>query len=194
MREVLGPATGVVVVDDGSVDSTADVAAAAGARVIRGDGRGKGAAMRAGIAASEGARLVFIDADGQHDPAEIPSLLARDEPLVLGSRAGSAAPLPAILGNRLLSLAFSTLFGRRLVDSQTGFRVLDGALARDLPLERDGYEFETEVLARVVRAGHEVGQVPIRWRARPHGRSRLRKVRDGLRILGCMVAIRLEDR
>lgn len=193
-RAALGSDAELLVVDDRSTDATAQVARAAGARVLAGPGRGKGAAMRVGIAASRSVRLVFIDADGQHDPNQIPALLARDEPLVLGSREGSAAPRASIAGNRLLTAAFSLLHGRSVVDSQTGFRVIDGDLARSLVLRWPGYAFEAEVLARVVRAGHDVGEVPVRWLARGNGRSRLRKVRDGLRILACMAALRFGDR
>lgn len=194
VRAALGVDAEVLVVDDGSLDRTADVAREAGARVLAGPRRGKGAAMRAGIDVSRGRRLVFVDADGQHDPAEIPSLLACQEPLVLGSRAGSGAPPASILGNRLLTGAFGLLYGRAVADSQTGFRVIDGDLARGLPLGRSGYEFEAEVLALVIRDGHAVAEVPIRWLARGNGRSRLRKLRDGLRILGCMAAVRFGGR
>jgi glycosyltransferase involved in cell wall biosynthesis len=194
VREILGPGASVLVVDDGSVDDTAAVAEEAGAQVIVSDRRGKGAAMRAGIAASAAPRLVFIDADGQHDPADIPALLARREALVLGSRLSTAAPRASIVGNRLLTAAFGLMYGRTVADSQTGFRVIDGELARGLSLARDGYEFEAEVLARVVAAGLEVGEVPVRWLARSNGRSRLRKVRDGLRILACMASVRLDGR
>ena len=193
VADVLAADVEVLVVDDGSTDRTAEVAREAGARVLVAAGAGKGAAMRVGIAAARGDRLVFIDADGQHDPAQIPALLARHEPLVLGSRSGSPAPASSVAGNRLLTLAFVLLYGRRVADSQTGFRVIDGDLARSLPLVRDGYEFEVEVLARVVRRGHGVADVPVRWLARGNGRSRLRKLRDGLRILGCMAAVRLGD-
>src|SRR5439155_10378901 len=111
-REALPPATEILVVDDGSADATAARAEEAGARVIRlGQNRGKGGALRLGIDRSTGEVLVFLDADGQDDPAEIPLLLdalAAGADLVVGSRflghfdPGAITPINR-LGNRALT-------------------------------------------------------------------------------------------
>lgn len=190
VREVLGADVEILVVDDASRDATGRVARRAGARVLAGPGRGKGAAMREGIAASRGERLVFIDGDGQHEPLDLPPLLACPDPLVLGSRAGGSAPWQSILGNRLLTAAFNGLYGLDLADTQTGLRVIDGALARSLSLRCDGYGFEMEVLVRVAHRGLAVSEVPVVWRSRAAGRSGVRRLRDGALILACLARSR----
>ncbi|MEE2829977.1 MAG: glycosyltransferase family 2 protein [Myxococcota bacterium] len=202
-REVLGPAVDILVVDDGSTDGTAAEAEAAGARVLRlWPNGGKGAAMRAGIAASRADWLVFIDADGQDDPGEIPVLLAErkaDVALINGSRflgelkSGSIHPANRV-GNIVLTRLFAKLFGQAITDSQAGFRVVRGDLLRTLPLRGDEYEFETEVLGRLLRQGRRVVEVPVTREARAAGSTDFRRVRNGLRILGTMLALRVGAR
>lgn len=188
----------VIVVDDASRDDTAAVAAAAGARVIRlAANLGKGAAVRRGVAAAAGDVVVLLDGDGQDPPAEIPRLLAAIEAgadLAIGSRfLGRFEPgaITAIdrAGNRGLSWVFGALFGVALTDTQAGFRAARRELlASVLPrLCARGFEIETELLAAAIGAGARVAEVPVTRRPRAHGVTHLRRVADGLRILGCMV-------
>jgi len=190
----------VVVVDDGSRDGTAEEAAAAGARVLRNERNlGKGASLRRAAAAARGEVLVTLDADGQDDPADIPALLSALEAgadLVIGSRfrgdfrPGAITPVNR-LGNLALTAAFNLLYGVRLSDTQAGFRAIRRALWQRLPLRAEGYEVETEVLVRSLSAGARVVEVPVTRRAREHGRSALHGLRDGSRILACMLRLRL---
>lgn len=199
-REILGPEVDILVVDDGSTDGTAAEAAGAGARVLSlWPNAGKGAAMRAGISETSARWLVFIDADGQDDPGEIPLLLAvraRDVGLVNGSRflghlkEGSIHPANRV-GNLVLTRLFASLFGQAITDSQAGFRVVRGSIIREMTLRGDEYEFETEVLGRVLRGGHRVVEVPVTRAPRAAGRTDFRRVRNGLRILGMMLGLRL---
>ena len=186
----------LIVVDDGSTDGTAALAEAGGATVIRiTPNGGKGAAMRRGIAASTADWLIFLDADGQDDPAEIPTLLehrADDVGLINGSRfrgdlrPGSIHPANRI-GNVTLTKLFALLFGQAITDSQAGFRVLRGELIRGIDLRCVEYEFETEVLARVLRSGYRVLEIPVTRYPRSAGSTDFRRVRNGLRILGTML-------
>ena len=199
-RRTLGDGVDILVVDDGSADGTAEEAAAAGARVLRLERNGgKGAAMRRGIAESRADWLIFIDADGQDDPSEIPLLLSRTEgdvALVNGSRflgelrEGSIHPANR-LGNIVLTRLFSTLFGQSITDSQAGFRVVRGDIARSLRLRGSEYEFETELMGRLLRDGRRVVEVPVTRSRRTAGRTDFRRIRNGMRILGTMVALRL---
>lgn len=191
VREVLGDVE-LIVVDDGSTDGTADEAEAEGAQVIRSwPNQGKGVAMRIGIAAATCEWLVFLDADGQDDPTEIPRLLdAIDEDVALinGSRflgilePGAIHPVNKI-ANLSLTRLLSMLYGQRITDSQAGFRVVRADLARALLLQSREYEFETEVLAKILRRGLRVVEVPVTRYPRAAGRTDFRRVHNGLRIL-----------
>lgn len=190
----------VVVVDDGSRDGTAERAARAGARTLRNaQNLGKGASLRRAAVEARGDVLVTLDADGQDDPADIPALLAAIDTgadLVIGSRfrgafqPGSITPVNRI-GNLALTAALNLLHGARLSDTQAGFRAICRALWQRLPLRAAGYEVETEVLVRALQAGARVVEVPVTRRPREHGRSALHGLRDGSRILACMLRLRL---
>jgi len=190
----------VIVVDDGSRDATAALADAAGARVVRlSPGRGKGFALRSGVAAASHDRVVLCDGDGQDDPADIPLLLdALDQgaDLAIGTRFSGPIDVGAVtpvdrLGNRALTELLNLLYGVRLTDTQAGFRAFRGSLWTQLPLAADGFAVETEVLVRALQAGAAVTEIPVGRLPRAHGERVLHRVRDGLAILGCMLRLRL---
>ncbi|MBT9560473.1 MAG: glycosyltransferase family 2 protein [Myxococcales bacterium] len=188
----------VIVVDDGSKDGTGAAATSAGAHVYRlSPNQGKGRALRTGINASRGDWLVFIDADGQDDPAEIPALLdaVRSHPdvaLVNGSRfigkleSGAISP-PNLVGNLAFTGLFDLLYGARITDTQAGFRAVRGDVARSLVLESTEYEIETEMLAKILGQRLRVLEVPVTRRARAAGTTDFRRVRNGLRILATIL-------
>lgn len=185
----------VVVVDDGSHDRTGAYAEAAGARVLRHPAnRGKGAAVRTGLAAvldGPWSHVVFLDADLQHDPADIPRLLAAADTgsdAVIGERSFAKGSMPTAryYSNRIGSRILSGLIGVELADSQSGFRLVRAQRLRDLRLTSTGYEFETEVLIKLARVHASFCRVPIP--ARYDGaRSKLRSFRDTFRT--CMLAL-----
>lgn len=191
----------VIVVDDGSSDDTARAAEHAGARVIRlGRNRGKGQALQAGIREAVGDVLMFIDADGQDDPAEIPRLLSALKPgvaMVVGSRflgvflEGSVTPLHHF-GNRFLTQAFNLLYGTSLTDLEAGFRAVRRSALPVLDMKAVRYEVEADVTLLVLRGGGCIAEVPVTRAPRSHGRSAFRSFRDGSRILARMVVGRLE--
>jgi glycosyltransferase involved in cell wall biosynthesis len=181
----------VVVVDDGSTDATSAAAASAGATVIRlASNQGKGAALRAGIdraLASGPEALALLDADGQHDPRELPALLAawdaRRPDLVIGSRLHDPARFPRArywtnyIGSRILS----RMTGFELEDSQSGYRLLAADLARRLALCSCGYAIESEMLIKAARAGARLEHVPVRAIYNGAG-SHYQPLRDTVRI------------
>jgi glycosyltransferase involved in cell wall biosynthesis len=161
----------VLVVDDGSTDETAAVAEAAGATVLRQrPNAGKGAALRAGFrwALDHGFDAVLtLDADGQHDPAEIPAFLAAlgrtGADLVVGRRDFSRMPPIRQLSNRLGGLAFSWAVGRQIPDNQSGYRLVSRRLMEAmLASAESGFEFEVEMITSAIRAGWAIEWVPIR--------------------------------
>ena len=191
-RSAAGVDCEMIVVDDGSSDNTAQNAESAGATVFRLDTKqGKGVALRTGIERSSGRWLVFLDADGQDDPQEIPLLLdaANDDvALVNGSRflgclEDGAISAPNWLGNVMITGLFDLCFGTRITDTQAGFRVIHGELARSLPLESKEYKIETEMLAKVLRRGLRVVEVPVTRYQRAGGTTDFRRIRNGLRIV-----------
>ena len=162
----------VIVVDDGSSDGTADVAREAGATVVeQRPNQGKGAALRAGFrrAIDDGATAILtLDADGQHDPREIPRFLeagAADPPpdLVIGSRNFRAMPPVRRLSNELGRIAFSWAVGRPIPDNQSGYRLVSRRLAEaTLASDEHGFAFEVEQITTCIRMGGTIAWVPIR--------------------------------
>jgi glycosyltransferase involved in cell wall biosynthesis len=166
----------VLVVDDGSSDATAERAREAGAEVIeQRPNQGKGAALRTGFrrALTEGAEaIVTLDADGQHDPAEIPRFLeawsaaagADDRPdLVIGARSFRSMPAVRRLSNVLGGKAFSWAVGRAIPDNQSGYRLVSRRLAEaTLASDEPGFAFEVEQITTCIRMGGRIAWVPIR--------------------------------
>ena len=151
----------VLVVDDGSTDDTAAQAEAAGATVIvERPNAGKGAALRAGFRhalENEAAAVVTLDADGQHDPAEIGSFLAAFQAtgaeLIIGRRDFATMPLVRRLSNTLGGWVFSVAVGRRVADNQSGYRLIGRTLMTALlDSSESGFEFEVEMIARCIAA------------------------------------------
>jgi glycosyltransferase involved in cell wall biosynthesis len=161
----------VVVIDDGSTDDTASRAEAAGATVLRQrPNAGKGAALRAGFRYAlerDAVAVVTLDADGQHDPAEIPLFLeafARARPeLVLGRRDFGEMPPVRRISNTLGGWIFSAAVGRRVADNQSGYRLIGPRLMTAMLDSTDsGFAFEVEMIARCIALGLPMTEVPIR--------------------------------
>jgi glycosyltransferase involved in cell wall biosynthesis len=162
----------VIVVDDGSSDGTADVAREAGATVVeQRPNQGKGAALRAGFrrAIDDGATAILtLDADGQHDPREIPRFLeagAAGPPpdLVIGRRNFRAMPPVRRLSNELGRIAFTWAVGRPIPDNQSGYRLVSRRLAEaTLASDEHGFAFEVEQITTCIRMGGTIAWVPIR--------------------------------
>lgn len=161
----------VLVVDDGSRDETAAVAEAAGATVLRQiPNQGKGAALRAGLrwGLAQGYEAVLtLDADGQHDPAEIPAFLARQAAsrpdLLIGSRDFSQMPITRRMANTLGRWSFSWALGQHVEDNQSGYRLLSRRMAEAvLDSQEHGFEFEVEMIVTCVQRGYTLDWVSIR--------------------------------
>ncbi len=187
----------IVVVDDGSTDGTGQAALAAGAELVQHESRqGKGAAIKTGLAAilgGEATHVLFLDGDGQHDPADIARLYdaaAAGASIVIGSRFADRAAIPRkryvanAIGSRILSL----FAGTRLEDTQSGFRIIRADKLQGIRLESDGFAVETEILLRVLRRDPKIRHVPIKAIYREGQPSHYRPVRDTVAI--SMLALR----
>jgi glycosyltransferase involved in cell wall biosynthesis len=179
----------VIVVDDGSRDHTAAVAADCADHVVRfTSNRGKGAALRAGLGVAgqlAAPAVLTIDADGQHDPAYAPQLLAAletsDVAVGVRSRRGSSMPWHRRVSNALSAAAVSACAGVAIADSQSGYRAFRLARISQLELDGDRYEYETDVLIQAARSGLRIAWVgiPTIYGAPSH----FRPVRDSARIV-----------
>ena|SRR3990170_3498464 len=161
----------VLVVDDGSTDQTAQFATDAGAEVLQQQpNQGKGAALLAGFAAALARgfqAVVTLDADGQHDPGEIPLFLAafkeRHSDLIIGQRDFKSMPLVRRLSNTLGTLLFSWALRQPVPDNQSGYRLISRRLMEAIAGNRErGFEFEVEMIVTCVLKGYRLNWVPIR--------------------------------
>lgn len=161
----------VLVVDDGSKDTTVAEAESAGAEVVRQiPNQGKGAALRRGFqwALDQGyAAVITLDADGQHDTAEIPAFLekfaAQQSDLIIGARTFRQMPFPRNLSNTMGRWVFSWAVGQPIVDNQSGYRLISRRLMETMIASREhGFEFEVEMITECVRHGYKLDWVPIR--------------------------------
>jgi glycosyltransferase involved in cell wall biosynthesis len=190
-------ASPVVVVDDGSTDDTAARARNAGAIVIRHEhNRGKGCAIRTGLEYAlkeDRSHVLFLDADCQHDPAEIPRLVARAEQghgdFVIGERDFRKDTMPAarFYANVIGSAVLSRFVGADVADSQSGFRLIRSELLRRVRLTGRGYEIETEMLIKLVRAGAALERVIVQRLHYEGAHSKIRPFRDTFRT--CLLAV-----
>jgi glycosyltransferase involved in cell wall biosynthesis len=183
----------VLIVDGASTDGTSEVARRLRpeVRIIQQAGRGKGAALRTGFAHASGELVVMLDADGSMDPAEIPAyigaLLAGAD-MAKGSRflqGGGTRDMPLYrkLGNNFFVLLVNTFFGARYTDLCYGYSAFWTHKLPELGLDCDGFEIETVLNVRSLRAGWRVTEVPSFEAARVYGTGRLRTIPDGWRVL-----------
>ena len=182
----------VLVVDDGSDDDTPAVARAAGATVVRHPQRaGKGVALMTGFnwALERGYDAVLtLDADGQHDPADIPKFLdayrAGAGDLIIGQRDFGQMPFPRLFTNPFGSWLLSLALGTRVYDNQSGFRLHSRRFIEKLDLTTTGFELEVEVIIQAVCQDVRIGWVDIRTIYGIDKVSYFHPIKDSVRFFG----------
>ncbi len=182
------PDAEIIVVDDGSTDTTAAAAREAGAIIVsHPESLGNGAAVKAGARAATGEVLAFLDADGQHDPRDISKLMGKLDSgyqMVVGARdSESHANVGRFFANGIFNELASLLSGRRIFDLTSGFRVVRADLFRQfLYLLPNGFSYPTTITMAFLRSGYPVCFESISV-AKRDGQSHIRPIRDGIRFL-----------
>jgi glycosyltransferase involved in cell wall biosynthesis len=185
----LFPEAQIVVVDDGSTDETRQVAGAHADLVLANPyPMGNGAAIKRGARAAEGEVLVFMDADGQHEPGDIAALVAKlDEgyDMAVGARSrGGQASAGRSLANGFYNRLASWITGHRILDLTSGFRAVRAAKFREfIHLLPNGFSYPTTSTMAFFRSAFPVAYVPIEVRRRVGVASHIRPLRDGVRFL-----------
>ena len=193
----------ILVVDDGSTDGTGDVldrtaAEGVAVTVIRAESNGgKGSAIRRGLERATGTIVAIQDADLELDPQQIAALVAPivagDVDVVYGSRfldGRSRAPRLTRAANQVLTAATNLLYGSSLTDMETCYKIMRAEVARSLGLTASRFDIEPQITARLLRRGHAIRELPVRFDPRSRAQGKKIKWRDGVRAIQVLLAER----
>ena len=193
LRQIVDDAE-IIVVDDGSTDNTAEVCTSEKVKVLRHNyAMGNGAAIKAGARVARGRTIIFMDADGQHRPEDIPALLEKlseGYDMVVGARqSGSHAGTHRAIANDLFSRFASWMVMQNIQDLTSGFRIVNAEKFRQfLYLLPNGFSYPTTITMSFFRAGYGIAYVPIHT-PRRIGKSHIQPLRDGIRFLLIIIKI-----
>jgi len=196
----------VIVIDDASTDRTWEILQELRAKEPFGSYRflrhshnqGKGAGLRAGFGMATGDLVTIQDADMEYDPQDIPALVKKwesagnNQTAVYGYRNFAGQKLTTQWGNRFLTLMTNMLFGARIHDMETCYKLLPGALARALPMQGRRFEIEPEITACTLMAGYRILEVPIGYK--PRKEKKLNPWKDGWPALAMLLRLRFGKR
>ncbi len=194
----------LVIVDDGSTDGTLEILDTADlpeqVTVLRHpENRGKGAAVRTGLAAARGEYAAILDADLEYEPDDLAHLLgpllAGRSNVVLGVRAFdgfTSHSFVYVLGNKGVTLIANILFNVYIRDMMSCHKMMRTDLFRALPLQESGFAIEAEIVARLLQRGERIYEMPVSYHARPTEAGKKLTWVDGLRVVRTLVRCRLQ--
>ena len=196
----------ILVVDDGSTDGTGEVLERAAVEltdvtVIRAERNGgKGSAIRRGLERATGSIVAIQDADLELDPQQLAGLVAPivagDTDVVYGSRfldGRSRAPRITVVANQVLTAATNLLDRASLTDMETCYKIMRAEVARSLKLTANRFDIEPQITARLLRGGHTIRELPVRFNPRSRAQGKKINWRDGVRALQVLLAERLRS-
>ena len=190
---VLGLEKQIIVVDDGSTDSTKGILTELKDRfnlilVNLGKNQGKGAAIRAGLEYANGDLVVIQDADLEYDPNDYENLLrewSREFPVIYGSRVidksrRNIGYFHYFLGAKILNFLINILFGSNLTDAYTCYKLFPLEMIKNIPLESRGFEFEAEITTKILKKGIKIKETSISYHPRTFRKGKKIRVKDAL--------------
>ncbi len=189
----------ILVIDGHSHDKSRQIARDLGCRVFLDNGRGKGMAIRLGIKKAKGDILVFIDADGSHEPGDIPILIKpilRDQAdLVLASRGrggsdelhGDFEKMLRLVGSSIITLVINLRFRTSLTDSQNGYRAVKRNVAQKLDLKENIFTVEQEMVIKALKKGYRIVEISSHEYARKEGKSHINLLTMSWRYVWCLI-------
>jgi len=182
----------VLVIDDASTDKTKEISESFGAYVIRNkENLGKADSLKIGFKYAidhNYETIALLDGDGQHDPDELPNLLNKlneGYDLVVGARKFSLDVMPflRVFANSFSSFLLSIICGTKILDSQSGYRVLKTEVVKSITFETKRYELDTEMLIKAARCGFKIAFVPIKTIYTEKAKSKINQIIDPLKFL-----------
>ncbi len=190
----------VLVIDDSSIDNTSSVAEKAGAVVIRNEKNlGKADALKVGFryAIKENAsEVILLDADGQHNPNEIPSFIGKlneGYDIVVGARQFDSKLMPAvrIFANSVSSFILTAVCKTPILDSQSGYRLIKKSIIENIEFTSKRYQLETEMLVKAARCGFKIGFVGISTIYRVEAKSKINQLVDPFKFVWVVIKLSL---
>ena len=194
----------IIVIDDYSTDGTRDILKRLNRKYkifFQDENKGKGSAVKIGFDNSIGDIIIIQDADLEYNPEEYPKLLepilSGKSSVVYGSRFLNMSHIPRYrlfyLGNIFLSFLSSILYGQKITDMETCYKVFKREVIKDVKIKADRFDFEPEITAKIIKAGYKIKEVPIDYKSRSFEEGKKIGWRDGVKAIWILVKYRFKE-
>lgn len=185
----------IIVVDGNSTDETQEIVRNANCKLIIEPKRGYGVALKTGIKHAKGDVVVIVDGDGTYELKDvnklIDALIRENAEICLGARMNGlynkSMDIANYVGNRIITFAFNLLYKQKLIDSQSGFRVIKRSVLKKVELFEGDMAFATEMLVKFVKRGFKIVEVSTSYKPRTYGKSKLKRIKAGLEIFKVLI-------